>query len=371
MPKSDDGLLKATSDPSVMLVSDSVAGLGGLNMRAVGITVLLLALLIGGQYIVVPGVDTFQVEEMMRATHGHWADNVWARVSVLALGVMPWITAAAIVEVVGIVIPPLRSPFGFRGRHCDPFSFPVLALAVLVAAVQAYGIAVALNAANLLVSNTNLIWLLVIFSLTCGVVIHVVVARLIDHFGTGYGFWLCLGLTVPLALIIALSRSVEAVRLGVSDLGSILLPNAVAFLAIIIVSAILVRALFTDGRLSVSPILFPVLAAGLITDFALGLTLFVWPELEATGIAGITVAHALFVSIIVCALLWRSLHAYGAINLWVLSAVSCIAMIVLPQVMQLTSNAPNAFWFNNTTAAASLAFFIALAAISRGFYSRL
>ena len=151
--------------------------------RRLAITIAVpLALYFAGEHLLLPGIG----EEVIQRVPGSHAN-----VGVLALGIMPIVTAYWVVEVIAFLVPGWR-----RLRHGNPEGRVKLdraarVLALVLAAFQGFGIATQLGALSSLdgaATSTGVSIPLVMLSLMGGLCLQFVAARLISQRGLANGF---------------------------------------------------------------------------------------------------------------------------------------------------------------------------------------
>ena len=197
-----------------------------------------------GSHIPMPGIDLAVWGTMFRAQQGGLLGTVntftggaIARLSVLSLGIMPFISAAIIVQLMSFCTPALRRlrHAGEQGRRAiDRYT---LAMTVFLTAFQAYGIAVALESAPNLALEPGLTFrLITIVTLSGGSLFLVWLAEQISVRGVGNGIALilCAGIvtTLPQSVVTALELNRLRVLSDRLVLGTVLLGLALVVLVV-------------------------------------------------------------------------------------------------------------------------------------------
>jgi SecY len=118
-----------------------------------------------------------------------------ARFSVMALGLYPWLSAVALAELAALFLPARWTASFTRGGHADPFARMVVAGALVIAALQAYGVAIALEANAGIPLGGEAFRFGAIASMTAATALLVLLAAVITHRGVGHGFWVFLAAT--------------------------------------------------------------------------------------------------------------------------------------------------------------------------------
>lgn len=154
-------------------------------MRRVLITLVALALWRLGLAVPIPGIDLFTYPDAGGAS--------LSRFSILALGIVPWLSAVTLSELAVLLLPAHITARIASGGHANPFAKPIVVLALGFAVFQGYGIAVALEAIRNLVSEPGLGFRLsTSFTFAAGAAVTIALARVIQGEGIGWGFWVLL-----------------------------------------------------------------------------------------------------------------------------------------------------------------------------------
>src|SRR5580698_5154788 len=115
-------------------------------------TLALLAVYRIGGHFPIPGIDTARFEEFMRQNQGTlfgffdlFSGGMFRRLTIFALGIMPYITSSIILQLLTVVVPTLEKlqKEGELGRR--KITQWTRYLAVILAVVQSFGIALALQ----------------------------------------------------------------------------------------------------------------------------------------------------------------------------------------------------------------------------------
>jgi preprotein translocase subunit SecY len=111
--------------------------------RRIAVTLTVLVIYRMVSHIPLPGITLEGLHFVIQHTVGSGALE---RLSIMALGFIPWLAALTLAEVAVLILPAhYKVPFR-RNGHADPFSPWVIVAAFLFTALQGYGIAVALSA---------------------------------------------------------------------------------------------------------------------------------------------------------------------------------------------------------------------------------
>jgi preprotein translocase subunit SecY len=195
------------------------SGLG----RRIAITNGALLLFRLGTYTPVPGIDSAVWDSLFRQQAGGilgaldpLAGGAIARLSVLALSILPFLSAALLLQLASIVLPALRAlpRSGEKGRRrLDVYT---LVLTIILAAFQAAGIAFALESIGNIVAEPGMMFrVTTILTMTGGVVVLVWLAGLITARGIGNGIALILAVGIVAELPATLASVLDLVRRGV------------------------------------------------------------------------------------------------------------------------------------------------------------
>lgn len=178
--------------------------------RRVAFTLGALLVFRIGTYIPLPGIN-FAVWDQIWHSHGGGvlgtanmlSGGAVARLSVFALGITPYVSAALIMQLVSFFAPGLRRlrVSGESGRRAIDLYTAILAL--LLAAFQSYGVATGLEAVTNLVAEPGTGFrFTVILTLTGGSMVLIWLAMQITArgFGNGIALILCTGIVVAIPL---------------------------------------------------------------------------------------------------------------------------------------------------------------------------
>ena len=210
--------------------------LGDLRRRLV---FLLLALVVYriGAHIPVPGIDPAQLQQLFKGQQGGilslfnmFSGGALSRFTVFALGIMPYISASIIMQLLGYVLPAFEQlkKEGEAGRRkiTQYTRFGALGLAVF----QSLGIAVALEAsAGLVISPGFGFRMTAVVSLTAGTIFLMWLGEQITERGLGNGISILIFAGIAAGLPGSVGGLLELVRTGaMNPLISILIVIVVA-----------------------------------------------------------------------------------------------------------------------------------------------
>ena len=203
-----------------------------------------------GSYVPLPGVSPAVWDQMFQAQQGGligvlnaMSGGVLARLSVFSLVIVPYLSAAILVQLASFFVPRLRALHhaGERGRRT--IERCTLALTILIAAFQSYGIAGGLEGVNNLVVEPGPAFrLMTVLTLTAGTLFVTWLAWQITARGVGNGIALILCLGVVLQLPQGIVATLELGRQG------LLSGNLIAGLALLSVALIALVVVVEKAR---------------------------------------------------------------------------------------------------------------------------
>ena len=185
---------------------------------------LLLALVVYrvGAHIPVPGIDPNQLQQLFKGQQGGilslfnmFSGGALSRFTVFALGIMPYISASIIMQLMGYVVPQLEAlkKEGESGRRkiTQYTRYGTLGLAMF----QSFGIAVALQGSAGLVINPGLAFqLTTMVSLTAGTMFLMWLGEQITERGLGNGISILIFGGIAAGLPGAIGGLFELIRTG-------------------------------------------------------------------------------------------------------------------------------------------------------------
>jgi preprotein translocase subunit SecY len=175
-----------------------------------------------GTYIPLPGIDQAALTQLFRSQAGGllgqadlFSGGAVGRLAVFALGLMPYLSAAILLQLVSIVVPGLAAlpNSGERGRR--RLENCTLGLTLALAALQAFGMAVALESIPNFVAEPGLVFrLTTMLSLIGGTMFLVWLSGQITARGIGNGLALIFFVGVVAELPSAIAATLELGRQG-------------------------------------------------------------------------------------------------------------------------------------------------------------
>jgi preprotein translocase subunit SecY len=176
------------------LPAGNQAGLGELMAR---LRFVLMAIIVYriGTHIPVPGIDPAQVAALFNQNQGTilglanmFSGGALERMSILALGIMPYISASIIMQLMSVVSPQLEQlkKEGESGRR--KISQYTRYLTVLLAFVQATGMSVGMANQGMAYAVNLLFYVVSITSLVTGAVFMMWLGEQVTERGVGNGY---------------------------------------------------------------------------------------------------------------------------------------------------------------------------------------
>jgi preprotein translocase subunit SecY len=207
-----------------LAASDSLLGLGKMGDLKRRLLFLLGALIVYriGAHIPVPGIDPEQLAELFRSQKGGILDmfnmfsgGALSRFTLFALGIMPYISASIIMQLMSVVSPTLEAlkKEGEAGRRkiTQYTRYGTFALALF----QGMGIAIALESQRGLVVEPGIAFrLTTMLTLTTGTMFLMWLGEQITERGVGNGISLIIFAGIAAGLPHAVAGTLELVRTG-------------------------------------------------------------------------------------------------------------------------------------------------------------
>lgn len=214
------------------------AGMGELFAR---LRFVLLALLIYriGTHIPVPGIDPEQLSALFDQNQGTilglanvFSGGALERMSILALGILPYISASIIMQLMSAVTPQLEQlkKEGEAGRR--KISQYTRYLTVALALVQGTGMTVGMANQGLTFGSSMSFYVIAVASLVTGAVFMMWLGEQITEKGVGNGISLLIFAGIVAGLPAAIGQSLEQARQG--ELNILILLAILAFAIVVI-----------------------------------------------------------------------------------------------------------------------------------------
>jgi preprotein translocase subunit SecY len=216
----------------------NTAGLGELFAR---LRFVLMAIIIYrvGTHIPVPGINPDQIAALFNQNQGTilglanmFSGGALERMSILALGIMPYISASIIMQLMSAVTPQLEQlkKEGESGRR--KISQYTRYLTVLLAFVQATGMSFGMANQGMAYAVNPLFFVVAITSLVTGAVFMMWLGEQITEKGVGNGISLLIFAGIVAGLPSAIGQSLESARQGELSIVALLGILALALLMI-------------------------------------------------------------------------------------------------------------------------------------------
>jgi hypothetical protein len=223
-----------------------------------------------GSWIMVPGVDA---STLIGQESPGWLSSAIGRISILALGMVPLLSALVLAEIVLIAAPPLRRWTAASEANETSFNGWIVLLSLAIAGYQANGIAVGLEGIDSLVPQPGLAFRAgVIATLVAGTAFLIWLAALVTRHGVGSGFLLLLA--APLLMAVPSLFPSHALTWG--DASQLTIPLTLA--AFLAAASLLTLAHRVAPEIAgTGQLLWPVLIAYTIAPWLLLSLLLVFP----------------------------------------------------------------------------------------------
>ncbi|PID55006.1 MAG: preprotein translocase subunit SecY [Gammaproteobacteria bacterium] len=217
------------------------SGMGELFAR---LRFVLLAIIVYriGTHIPVPGLDPAQLEALFNSQQGTilglanmFSGGALERMSVLALGIMPYISASIIMQLMSAVNPQLEAlkKEGESGRR--KISQYTRYLTVVLAIVQATGMTVGMANQGMAYSASFVFYVIAITSLVTGAVFMMWLGEQITERGIGNGISLLIFAGIVAGLPAAIGQALEQARQGELNILVLLFMLALAIAVIYLI----------------------------------------------------------------------------------------------------------------------------------------
>lgn len=223
------------------LPSVNKPGLGELFTR---LRFVLLAIIVYriGTHIPVPGIDPAQLAALFNQNQGTilglanmFSGGALERMSILALGIMPYISASIIMQLMSAVTPQLEAlkKEGESGRR--KISQYTRYLTVVLAIVQASGMTAGMASQGLAFDTSIVFYVIAIASLVTGAVFMMWLGEQITEKGVGNGISLLIFAGIVAGLPAAIGQSLEQARQGELNILVLLFVLALAIAVIYLI----------------------------------------------------------------------------------------------------------------------------------------
>jgi preprotein translocase subunit SecY len=254
--------------------------------------------------------------------------------SVLALGVMPWFNALIVGELAWLLIPAVRR---WRSANGSAYERGVVILAVIFAAVQAYGVAVAFDQFNglVLLPGDGFVWPAAI-TLFAASMLAMLMAQIITREGIGSGFWVLFLSQSLIGLPAAAGYLFAGIGTGAYSAGTLLVVPLLTIAAAVLVVTLL-RQRTELGLKDHSAVVWPPLLGAVLAGWV-----FAFVSMRVVSEDGLSTyvqaGHVIYEAIIagmIVLVAWRygALAGFASLGLKtgvVLAGVAVVPDLVLP-----------------------------------------
>ncbi|WAI18361.1 MAG: preprotein translocase subunit SecY [Buchnera aphidicola (Acyrthosiphon caraganae)] len=195
-----------------------------LKQRIIFLIVAIIIFRIGS-FIPIPGIDTIILSKILNEQKGTIVDmfnmfsgGALSRASIFALGIMPYISASIIIQLLTLVYPTLSEmkKEGESGRH--KINQYTRYATLILALIQSIGIATTLpniSGMRTIIINTDFcFYLIAIISLVTGTMFLMWLGELITEHGIGNGISIIIFIGIIAGLPSAISNTIEKTRQG-------------------------------------------------------------------------------------------------------------------------------------------------------------
>ena len=216
--------------------------------KRIFMTLLLLAIFRIGAHIPTPGVDGQALSQFFQSAENNilgfldmFTGGALAKLTVFAMGVMPYISASIIMELLAVVIPTLAElkKRGSEGRAT--ITKYTRYLTVVVAAIQ--GLAISIGIENMEINGSKIVFIdgwqfrfIATLTLTTGTMFLVWLGEKITSFGVGNGMSLIIMAGIISAFPSAISNTYNLMQSGTVQIIPLIIAVAImafAFVAIV------------------------------------------------------------------------------------------------------------------------------------------
>jgi preprotein translocase subunit SecY len=231
-------------------------------MAPVAVTLAALAAYRLGSYLPLPGVDAAAYAALYQSSG---LPRFIERLSIVALGVTPIISVLLLVEVARLASWRFNAWAGASWENARRLERYVLIGALLMAAVQSYGIAMGLEQTRDLVAEPGLLFRLsVVATLVAGTAGLMWLAAVVSQHGLGSGIWLLLLVPHIAGLPVLAVKVIELFRVGVMPVAVLVAALAYICAAVAILVA-LAPTLTRQGMPLDRTLIWPLFIASLPT----------------------------------------------------------------------------------------------------------
>jgi len=192
-------------------------------------------------HIPVPGVEVAQIKAIFAGNQflsvlNLFSGGTLSNFSVMAVGINPYITASIILQLAGMIFPPLKElqKDGESGR--EKINQYTRFLSVPIAVIQSVSVLALLRSQSLLSANDPLTFITMIFTLVAGAMVLMWLGELVTSYGIGNGISMVLfagivgQLPVAFSQIISVSSAQDFFKIGIFVLLFLLVISLMVFM---------------------------------------------------------------------------------------------------------------------------------------------
>ncbi len=199
-----------------------------------------------GAHVVLPGIDPMQLQGLAKQTQGGimallnmFSGGAFANASIFALGIMPYISASIVVQLLGLAIPYFQKlQQDESGRRKLNQITRLLTIAVLLFQAPAYIVNLHNTVGQAIVMNPRLFWISSIILLTAGTIFVMWLGERITENGIGNGISLLIMIGIIARLPAAFSYEFAA-RLEANGGGLVMFVVELVILYLVFIFSIL------------------------------------------------------------------------------------------------------------------------------------
>ena len=200
-----------------------------------------------GAHVVLPGIDPNQLEGLRQQTEGGimsllnmFSGGAFANASIFALGIMPYISASIVIQLLGIAVPYFQKlqREGESGRRKLNQYTRLLTIVILLFQAPAYIVNLQNTVGPAIIMNYRLFWLSSVILLTAGTIFVMWLGEKITERGIGNGISLLIMIGIIAQLPAALSYEFAA-RLEVAGGGLVIFVVELVILYLVLMFSVL------------------------------------------------------------------------------------------------------------------------------------
>lgn len=234
--------------------------------EAIAAIALVLIVFVLAWRIPLPGLDLDQLAEWETVS-----DDVAARLSILALGVTPLFTILAYVEVAKLALPPLARWQARSTRNAQRLTLIVVALALLMTAMQGYGLLMGLEQSGIVRRDVPGFMPTGLASLIAVIALLIWLADRYRFADLGSGFWLLMMVPFLADFPSQAFSLIDRFRTGVISGGQLLIVGLLllaGIAAVVFANLLLSRNGSASAAAKMSILLWPPFLAGIVAGYA-------------------------------------------------------------------------------------------------------